>query len=58
MLTKTTSGSGYTALRKALFSSNSFKFPRHKELFTEDYYDESKDNKSPYDSEFPAGQDY
>jgi len=55
MLTKTTSGSGCYALRKALFSSNSFKFPRHKELFTEDYYDESKDNKSPYDSEFPSG---
>ena len=58
MLTKTAASTGSTALRKALFSSKSFKFHRHKELFTEDYYDESKDNKSPYDSEFPGGQDY
>jgi len=55
MLTKTTSNSGCSILRKALFSSNSFKFPRHKELFTEDYYDEKKDSKSPYDSELPTG---
>lgn len=54
MLTKSTPGCN--TLRRALFGT-SFKFPKHKELFTEDYYDESKDSKSPYESEFPGGPD-
>jgi len=42
MLTKTATSSGLIVLRKALFSAGSAKFPRHRDLFTEDYYDENK----------------
>ena len=58
MLTKPTTGSCYNTLKKALFSSSSFKFPKHKDLFTEDYFDAGKDDKSPYESEFPGGKDF
>jgi len=58
MLTKTSTCTGFNALRKALFTSSNFRFPKHKDLFTEDYYDDSKDSKNPYESEFPGGKDY
>jgi len=50
MLTKPSTGPCFNAIKIALFSSNNFKFPRHKDLFTEDYYDAGKDETSPYES--------
>jgi hypothetical protein len=32
------------------------RFPKHKELFAEDYY-EADDDTNPYDSQFPGGND-
>lgn len=32
-----------------------FKFPKHKELFAEDYYE--PEQESGYDHSYPAGQD-
>jgi hypothetical protein len=45
-------------IRKAMFSTGSFKFPKHNELFTEDYYDEGKDQSNPFDKEFSGGPDF
>jgi hypothetical protein len=37
----------------------SFKFPQHKELFADDYYDPKKEvEESPYDYNHPDGADY
>lgn len=37
----------------------SFKFPKHNELFADDYYDPKKDDEeTPYDHKFPGGADY
>ena len=58
MLTKPSTGPCFNAIKIALFSSNNFKFPRHKDLFTEDYYDAGKDDTSPYESTLPSGKDY
>ena len=50
MLTKPSARPSLKAIKIALFSSSSFRFPRHKDLFTEDYYDAGKDDTSPYES--------
>jgi hypothetical protein len=45
--------------RRAFATANegTFKFPKHKELFAEDYYD-AEGEKNPYDKAFAWGQDY
>ena len=57
MLTKPCTGPYFNAIKKVLFSSSSVRFPKHKDLFTEDYYDAGKEDKNPYESEFPGGKD-
>ena len=43
----------------AMFNTSSFKFPKHKELFAEDYYDDDQQENNPYKgAPFPGGQDF
>lgn len=51
--------SGALSFSVRLFATSnegSFKFPKHKELFAEDYYDNEAD-KNPYDKAFAWGKD-
>ena len=45
-------------VQSAAFSKNSWSFPKHRELLTEDFYDDEKHDDNPYAKQDFKGQDY